>query len=111
MSTIIFQPICVRRDTRRAFQWRIRNLPYPLSTYSVTVSDENEIVIRTSNKKYFKKLKIPDMDRCNLSLDASSLTFAHANNTLIVQVSQNLDLVFCYLILSTLRVSHVYFKV
>ncbi|XP_076815471.1 protein DPCD-like [Clavelina lepadiformis] len=79
-------PVCIRRDTRRAFQWRIRNLPYPLTAYQVTVDDDKHgITIRTSNKKYFKKLTIPDMERSRLVLDSNSLTFAHANNTLIVQ--------------------------
>ena len=83
-----FQPVCIRRDTRRAFQWRIRNLPYPLTAYQVTVDDDKHgITIRTSNKKYFKKLTIPDMERSRLVLDSNSLTFAHANNTLIVQVT------------------------
>ncbi len=27
------QPIFTRVDTKTAFQWRIRNLPYPIETY------------------------------------------------------------------------------
>nr|CAB3265675.1 protein DPCD [Phallusia mammillata] len=79
-------PICVRLDTRRAFQWRIRNLPYPLKTYEITVdSDEKNIVVRTTNKKYFKKINIPDMERRELKLDSEDMNIAHANNTLIIQ--------------------------
>ena len=82
-----FQPQCIRRDTRRAFQWRIRNLAYPLPTYIVKIENEREIVVRTTNKKYFKKIQIPDLDRCRIPLDSENLAFAHANNTLIIQVS------------------------
>ena len=42
-----------RKDNSKAFQWRIRNLPYPLEVYSVTVDDDKySMIIRTSNKKY-----------------------------------------------------------
>ena len=41
----------------------------------------------TFNFRYYKKFKIPDMERCSLPLEQSSITIAHANNTLIVSVS------------------------
>ena len=37
--------------------------------------------------RYYKKFRIPDLERCNIPLDQSSLSYAHANNTLIVTVS------------------------
>ncbi|XP_070541053.1 protein DPCD-like [Ptychodera flava] len=78
-------PMLSRKDTKLAFQWRIRNLPYPIDTYDVTVDRENKvIVVRTKNKKYFKKISIPDIDRVNLPLESSALSIAHANNTLII---------------------------
>ncbi|XP_060564139.1 protein DPCD-like [Ruditapes philippinarum] len=77
-------PIFVRKDTVPLFQWRVRNLPYPLETYSITCDEDQNIIIRTSNKKYYKKFRIPDMERCNLNLEQSNLSFAHANNTLII---------------------------
>ena len=47
-----FQPVFVRSDTKMQFQWRIRNLPYPISNYSVSVdSEKRQLVIRTENKK------------------------------------------------------------
>ncbi|XP_039273935.1 protein DPCD-like [Styela clava] len=78
-------PVLCRRDTKKAFQWRIRNLPYSLETFSVKVEDKDTIVVRTSNKKYFKKIDVPDMQRAKIPLNQSDLTFAHANNTLIIQ--------------------------
>nr|XP_002129593.1 protein DPCD [Ciona intestinalis] len=79
-------PKCFRCDNSLSFQWRIRNLPYPLSNFQVSVdADGKSIVVRTKNKKYYKVINIPDMDRYNLQLSQSDLTFAHANNTLIIQ--------------------------
>ena len=36
-------PVVVRIDTRKQFQWRIRNLPYPIDNYDVKV--ENRCVV------------------------------------------------------------------
>ncbi|XP_071393263.1 protein DPCD [Centroberyx affinis] len=78
-------PVFMRKDTKTSFQWRIRNLPYPKEVFSVSVEpSERCCIIKTSNKKYYKKFSIPDLDRSQLLLDCSSLSFTHANNTLIV---------------------------
>mmetsp|Transcript_45160 Transcript_45160/g.118506 ORF Transcript_45160/g.118506 Transcript_45160/m.118506 type:complete len:202 (-) Transcript_45160:274-879(-) len=79
-------PVLVRKDRPHAFEWRIRNLPYPKSTYSVTVDkDENQIVVRTSNKKYFKRIDVAEMDRMRLHLEEAALAWDHDNSTLIIQ--------------------------
>ena len=50
--SLMLQPICIRADTRQSFEWRIRNLPYSIETYDVTVDrDGRAIVVRTTNKK------------------------------------------------------------
>ncbi|XP_053306270.1 protein DPCD [Spea bombifrons] len=78
-------PVFIRKDTKTSFQWRIRNLPYPKEVYNVSIDKTDRCcVIRTTNKKYYKKFSIPDLDRCQLDLNDSALSFAHANNTLIV---------------------------
>ncbi|XP_054636161.1 protein DPCD isoform X2 [Dunckerocampus dactyliophorus] len=78
-------PVFLRKDTKTSFQWRIRNLPHPKDVFDVSVQpSERCIVIKTSNKKYYKKFAIPDLDRSQLPLDSSALSFTHANNTLIV---------------------------
>uniref|UniRef100_A0A8C3X1C1 Protein DPCD n=1 Tax=Catagonus wagneri TaxID=51154 RepID=A0A8C3X1C1_9CETA len=78
-------PIFVRKDTKMSFQWRIRNLPYPKDVYSVSVDQKERcVVVKTTNKKYYKKFSIPDLDRYQLPLEDSSLSFAHANCTLII---------------------------
>ena len=52
MAASTSNPEFLRKDTDVLFQWRIRNLPYPKETYSVSVdSEKQDIVLRTSNKK------------------------------------------------------------
>ncbi|XP_018569951.1 protein DPCD [Anoplophora glabripennis] len=79
------QPFVSRRITRTNLEWRIRNLPYPIETYSVTAEpDSKNLVVRTANKKYFKKLPIPDLDRLNLLPEQENISFSHKFNTLII---------------------------
>jgi hypothetical protein len=78
-------PIFLRKDTPEHFQWRIRNLAYPVDVYSVTIDHEKQqIVVRTSNKKYFKRIEVEDLARLNLKLRDESLSWKHQHNTLII---------------------------
>ncbi|KAL0490788.1 dpcd [Acrasis kona] len=78
-------PVVVRSDTSDSFQWRIRNCFFDKNVYQVTVDVENQsIVIRTSNKKYYKVIQIPDMIRLKQQLIPQSLQWSHSNNTLII---------------------------
>ncbi|PFH36999.1 DPCD family protein [Besnoitia besnoiti] len=85
MAPSVSSPFCVTRDTKDAFEWRIRNLPFPSETYSVQIDGETrEIVIRTTNKKYFKRLRMSDVQSLGLDLKPESLSWCHQHNTLIV---------------------------
>ena len=77
-------PVFSRLDTKENFQWRIRNLPYDQSVYSVTIENDLEIVVRTSNKKYYKRIDIPDMKRLSLKLNSAALVWKHQHNTLVI---------------------------
>ncbi|KAL7852468.1 hypothetical protein SRHO_G00182530 [Serrasalmus rhombeus] len=78
-------PVFMRKDIKSSFQWRVRNIPYPIDTYTISVEPaERCCIIRTTNKKYYKKFNIPDLDRCQLPLESTALSFSHANNTLII---------------------------
>merc|ERR1719160_2451857 len=78
-------PIFLRKDTPEHFQWRIRILTYPANVYSVTVDHEKQqIVVRTSNKKYFKRIDVEDLSRLGLKLKEESLSWKHQHNTLII---------------------------
>lgn len=82
-------PVFLRKDTPESFQWRIRNLMFPSDVYSVTVDHERqEIVVRTSNKKYFKRIPVPDCARLGLPLKDEMLTWKHQHNTLIISYSK-----------------------
>ena len=41
-------------------------------------------MVRTSNKKYYKRFDIPDMRRLKLNLEESSLVWKFQHNTLII---------------------------
>ncbi len=81
-------PVFSRLDTADQFQWRIRNLHYDQSVYSVTIENDAEIVIRTSNKKYYKRIDIQDMRQLNLLLSSAALSWKHQHNTLIVSYTK-----------------------
>ena len=71
-------PVLVRVDRPHAFEWRIRNLPYPKATYSVSIDHEQrQVVVRTANKKYFKRIDIADLDRARLPLEEEALSWTH----------------------------------
>ncbi|CBZ54807.1 conserved hypothetical protein [Neospora caninum Liverpool] len=85
MAPSTSSPLCVTRDTKEAFEWRIRNLPYPRDTYSVQIDgDAREIVISTTNKKFYKRLRMSDIQTLGLSLKRESLSWTHQHNTLVV---------------------------
>ncbi|XP_065157822.1 protein DPCD [Atheta coriaria] len=79
------QPIISRRITKTALEWRIRNLPYPADVFSVTADPDNKcLTVRTSNKKYFKKIVIPELERTGLLPEQENVSFTHKFNTLII---------------------------
>ena len=74
-----------RKDTAACFQWRVRNLPYPEDNYNLSVDHAaRKVVIRTNNKKYYKKFDIPELDVIDAPLEEAALTWHHANNTLVI---------------------------
>ena len=55
-------PMFMRKDTDERFEWRIRNLPYPKETYNIEIDHtKQEVVLKTTNKKYYKRFDIQDM--------------------------------------------------
>ena len=90
-------PQVVIQDTAEKHVFRIRNLPYPKEVYAVAIDFDKpkslgEIVVRTSNKKYYKRLSIPDMVRLGLTLDKDSLSWSYGNNTLVIEYKKHLAL-------------------
>merc|ERR1712118_472608 len=59
----------------------------PKGGVSVTIDDEKQqIVLRTSNKKYFKRIDIPDLKRVDppLSLQEERLSWDYKHNTVVI---------------------------
>ncbi|KAF6198936.1 hypothetical protein GE061_006959 [Apolygus lucorum] len=78
-------PYVVKRITKGNIEWRIRNLHFPLETYSVSANPtENCITVRTTNKKYFKNLPVPELERVGLVPKQENISFAHNLNVLII---------------------------
>ena len=81
-------PVFLRRDSPRAFVFRVRNLRYPRDVYQLSIDDDKQqIVLRTSNKKYFKRFDIPALKRMGLLLQTSALTYDYdsTNGVLIMR--------------------------
>eukprot|EP00474_Spongospora_subterranea_P011056 CRZ11514.1 hypothetical protein [Spongospora subterranea] len=78
-------PIVTRKDTPNTIEFRIRNLFYPAYIYDVSVDNTaQDIVVRTSNKKYFKRIAIPEINRLGIMLSSRSLSWQYGNNTLLL---------------------------
>ena len=78
-------PVFMRRDHPRAFVFRVRNLPYPREVYQITLDEEKQqIVLRTSNKKYFKRFDLPALRRLELPLETSALTYDYDSTSKVL---------------------------
>mmetsp|Transcript_26589 Transcript_26589/g.52406 ORF Transcript_26589/g.52406 Transcript_26589/m.52406 type:complete len:199 (+) Transcript_26589:27-623(+) len=78
-------PVLFRTDHMEHFCWRIRNLPYPKDVYNVGIDkDTQQLVVRTSNKKYYKKISVPELTERKVPLEESNVLWKHENNTLVI---------------------------
>ena len=82
-------PLFIRKDTQKEFQWRIRNLKGDADNFMVECDkDKQQIVIRTKNKKYYKRFNIPDLQRLNIKLEENLMKVNFVNNTLIISYTK-----------------------
>ena len=82
-------PLFIRKDTQKEFQWRIRNLKGDADNFMVECDkDKQQIVIRTKNKKYYKRFGIPDLERLNIKLDENLMKVNFVNNTLVISYTK-----------------------
>ncbi|XP_067642617.1 protein DPCD [Eurosta solidaginis] len=82
-------PVLTKRITKKNIEWRIRNLPYPIDVYQVSADTENRaIVLRTTNKKYYKVIHVPELDRCGLLLTQANISTHLQYNTLVITYSK-----------------------
>lgn len=86
----ISEPVLTKRVTRLNMEWRIRNLPYPIEVYSVSPADQPKpaIIVRTTNKKFYKRIEVPELERCQLNVEQQHIVVQHQHNTLIITVTK-----------------------
>jgi hypothetical protein len=66
------------RDAPQFWEWVVTNIAYPKATYSVTVdAEKQQLVLRTTNKKFFKRWSVDVLRRRALALEQDAVTFAH----------------------------------
>jgi protein DPCD len=88
-------PQLSRQDTTDEYVYRIRNLPYAKDVFAVAVekrSDGTSIVVRTSNKKYFKVIVIPDLQRAGIALDNANLSWDLKFDALVVKYKKPMSM-------------------
>jgi len=82
-------PSFFREDTADHFQWLVENLPYPASTYDITIdTTKQQIVIKTNNRKYYKRIDLPEIAENGLPLNVGLLTWTHSQSTLTVSYAK-----------------------
>lgn len=60
-------------------------MKWPKETYIIEVDhNKQEIVVKTTVKKYYKRFDVPDLKRLGIKLEESSLAWKYQNNTLII---------------------------
>ena len=86
-------PIFIRKDTKENFEFRIRNLKGDADNFMIDIDkDIDEIVIRTKNKKYYKRFNIPDLKRLNLNLNENNLKVNFSNNVLVITYKKPIEI-------------------
>jgi len=83
------EPSFSRQDTADHFQWLVENLPHHASTYDITIdTTKQQIVIKTNNRKYYKRIDLPEVAENGLPLDVGLLTWTHSQSTLTVSYAK-----------------------
>ena len=80
-------PVFLRRDTPRAFVFRVRNLPYSREIYQLSLDEEKQqIVLRTTNRKYYKRFDLPALKRLGLPLETGALSYDYDAGTKVLLI-------------------------
>ena len=87
-------PYTRRIDTATHFIFKIRNLPYDKSVYSISPSpDATKLIVKTSNKKFYTQLEIRDVLEIGLKMDKDRITwdYSDTSSTLVIQYEKPRD--------------------
>lgn len=67
--------------TDKLFVYKLKQCPWPESNFIVDIdNDTQEIILRTQNKKYYKRFQIPALVRMKEHLDKNSISLSHDGN-------------------------------
>ena len=79
-------PTFIAGEEPTALVWRIRNIPYPKEVYQIEVADHGQrIVLRTTNRKYYKRFHAAAITRAGEKIKADRITLDYSNNTLVIR--------------------------
>ena len=68
-------------DSLSHLEFRVKNAPWSIENYKVGVNDDNtELILRTVNKKFYKKFQIPSLVRLGVKLDESCLSMKYSDD-------------------------------
>ena len=60
-------------------------MPWPKEVYQLSIDhDKQQIVLRTANKKYYKRIEIPELKRLGIALDDKQISWKYSNETLLI---------------------------
>ena len=68
-------------DSKHNFIWKVQNCPWPMETYIIVLDkDERGAILKTKNKKYYKRFQIPAMSRLNERLKEHNFRMDYDEN-------------------------------
>lgn len=73
-------PIWSSQWSKPHLLWQAANCKWPLENYSVTVDDNHQtLIIRSKNKKLYRKIQIPALSRANQKLNKAAVSLEYDN--------------------------------
>jgi hypothetical protein len=87
MSSANENPTFHAEDTHNNFVWKITNYPWGVENCNLTVDNvNNEATVRSENRKFFKKFKIPALSRVSEPMREESFQVSHnkVQNVLVI---------------------------
>lgn len=87
MSRSSCNPAWLAEDSETKFVYKVTNCPWPLKNYHVSTDEgSQEIILRTANRKYFKRFQIPALARLNEPLSYENISMEHdkRDSTLVI---------------------------
>ena len=48
-------------------------------------------MLKTVNKKYYKRIDLPDLRRCKLQIDEAAIAWRYSNNTVIISYDKPIE--------------------